>query len=87
MSVIRGKGHNFVGIDVEILEGGKIQLTSKNYIEECIGSFGENLNGHVVTPSADTSFEVDEESTRLSKEKSCLYYHIVAKLLYVTKRR
>ena len=85
MSVKRGKNHTFLGMDVNFKDDGKIGITSKKYLEECIESFGEPLNRKPPTPSKGDLFDIDSDSPRLCKAKSSLYHHIVAKLLYVAK--
>jgi hypothetical protein len=58
----------------------------KDYIKEAIQASMEDVSRNVSTPAQRTLFEVDENSAPLSHEKSELYHHIVAKLLYVSKR-
>ena len=56
------------------------------YITECIETFGKIFNGGATNPAKRNLFDVDEKSKRLSERKAILFHHIVAKLLFVSKR-
>ena len=56
-----------------------------DYIDKCIVAFGEAMNKCPPTPASGKLFEV-EESPELNERKSEIFHHIVAKLLYVSKR-
>ena len=85
MVVTRGKRHNFVGMDLEFMNDGTVQILMQDYIKECFEAFGEVTNRVANTPGKHSLFEVTE-SLHLSKEKMEIFHHIVAKLLYVSKR-
>ena len=40
MSVTRGKEHTFVGMDINYNDDGMANINMKNYIAECIETFG-----------------------------------------------
>ena len=86
MVVKRGKKHTFVGMDIEIINDGRVKIMMKDYITECITSFGEDVSVGAKTPASHTLFEVDDTSPKLKKEKADTFHHIVAKLLFVSKR-
>ena len=61
----------------------------KDYITECIESFGEDVSAGAKMPASSTLFEVDDTDTspKLKKEtKADMFHHIVAELLFVSKR-
>ena len=58
----------------------------KNQILEAIESFGEGLNGKVSSPPPKDLFQVDDEYTKLSNQKSDIFHSMTAKLLYIEKR-
>ena len=58
----------------------------KQYIEECLEEFSEEITKKLKTPGAHDMFKVNEEERELSKIKAEVSHHIVAKLLYVSKR-
>ena len=86
MSVTRGKRHTFVGMDFEITEDGKVNIQMKEYIKDCITSFGEHFNGVAATPATTKLFEVNEGENILDEQRRDIFHHIVAKLLFVAKR-
>ena len=85
MTVTRGKNHNFVGMDLEFTDDGKVKILMKEYIKECMVAFGEELNKGVNTPAKHDLFSVGD-LTRMTESKMDTFHHIVAKLLYVSKR-
>ena len=85
MVVTRGKTHNFVGMDVVFKDNGTVEITMKDYIKECFEAYGEPVNKSANTPAKHDLF-VTEVSKPLDEEKKEVFHHIVAKLLYVSKR-
>ena len=88
MTVKRGKTHIFVGMNIEFLDDKKVAIGMKVYVEEAIDTFGEEVTGVAKTPAKGDLFELDtdEMTVRLEEEKVNRFHHIVAKLLYVSKR-
>ena len=85
MTVTRGKSHNFVGMDIEFMDNNTVEILMKGYIEECIVTFGEDLGKGVNTPAKHDLFNVSDDD-KMSEERMDIFHHIVAKLLYVSKR-
>ena len=85
MVVTRGEKHNFVGMDIEFKDNGTVEILMKEYIKECFVAFGEKVDKVVNTPAKHSLFVVDE-SVDLNEERRDVFHHIVAKLLYVSKR-
>ena len=89
MTVKRGNKHTFVGMDFEFKESGKVEISMKDYLTECIETFeeaGENLGEKCSTPGEHNFFKTDDKSATLDEKKGEIFHHIVAKLLYVSKR-
>ena len=88
LTIKRGKDHTFIGMDCTIRDDQKVEITMKQYIEECIASFGEKIHGKASTPGKHDLFEPckGELSVELEGEKAETFHHIVSKLLYVSKR-
>ena len=88
MTVKRGAQHTFIGMDFELTKDKKVKITMKEYIKECIEAFGEEIKGSAKTPAKHNLFEHSqkEASTPLDDGKAEKFHHIVAKLLYVSKR-
>ena len=63
MTKRRDKKHTFVGMDMRFIEEGKVKIPMKEYMGECIVSFGENLGENTTkTPAKGDLFKVDETS-------------------------
>ena len=85
MTVTRGKNHNFVGMDKEFKNNGTVEIRMEEYIKEYIATFNEEMTKGVNTPAKHDLFYISEIETT-SEGKMDIFHHIVAKLLYVSKR-
>ena len=63
-----------------------MQILRKEYIQEAIDDFGEDVSSGAKTPASNGLFEVDEDSEDLCTEKADRFHSIVAKLLFVCIR-
>ena len=86
MTVTRGKVHNFVGIDLNFRDNGTVTILMKEYIKECLEAYGEEIGKGVNTPAKHDLFVIDGEAKDSCEEKMDIFHHIVAKLVYVSKR-
>jgi hypothetical protein len=86
LKITHGKHHTYLGMDITFKDNGTLQVRMKEYLKEAIVASGEDVSKRVSTPAQRNLFEIDETSKKLSTDKSDLYHHIVAKLLYVSKR-
>jgi hypothetical protein len=91
--VERGKKLNFLGMEIEFLEKGKLKLGLVQYIqgmleelEEAITPYGEHLDRKYPHPAAKWLFTIKKDTNALDTVKSDLYRTFVAKLLWVMKR-
>ena len=82
----RGKKHTFIGMDIELIDNGRVKILMKEYLEESIGSFGEDMGKKANIPAKGGLFKTDETSKDLNEDNSEIFYHIASKLLFVTKR-
>ena len=85
MTVTRGKSHNFVEMDLELKDDGTVGIIVKEYIKECIEVSGEKINTGVDTPGKYDLVTITDDKT-MCEERMEIFHHIVAKLLYVSKR-
>ena len=57
------------------------------YIEtKVLNDLPDDFNGTAVTPSANHLFDINEDCPKLSTDKSELFHHITAQLLFLAKR-
>ena len=89
MEVKRGKDHIFVGMNFSLTRDRKLRITMQDYVEECIEVFKEAggiLEGRANSPAKNGLFVVSEDAKELEEKEAEYFHHIVAKLLYVSKR-
>ena len=72
-------------MDIEITKEQHLEITMIDYIKECMDVYGKGQLKDRRTPAGHDLFEIDKNSPSLDNESSELFYHIVAKLLYVAK--
>ena len=87
LSVKRGSQHEYLGMNIDYREAGKVKFSMTKYIERLIDETpAELLKGAGTTPAANHLFLVNEHGRKLDKERADTYHHLVAKLLYLAKR-
>ena len=86
MTVKCGKEHVFVGMNISFIGDNKVKLTMRNYLEEAIQMFGEDVSVGAATPANRNLFVVNETLSLLETRKAEIFHRVVAKLLYVAKR-
>jgi hypothetical protein len=86
MTVTRGTKHTYIGMDIEFMGNGEVQILMRDYILEAIEMFPEDCTGTAATPARNHLFWVNPTGTRLSEERRALLHSITAKLLFVSKR-
>jgi len=85
MTVTRGTSHTYLGIDFEIKKK-RVHINMKQYLQECIDSYGESIMSNATTPSTKQLMEINDESSVLEDFRKDKFHHIVAKLLHISKR-
>ena len=85
MSITYGAEQQYLGMDL-LIKDGVVRIMMKSYLEEAIKAFEEPINSAAKSPSTRTLHEIDENSPLLTKDETEKFHHIVAKLLYVSKR-
>ena len=75
-----------LGMDITFTGEKTIQIKMKDYLVEAIDAFADDINKSASTPAKKDLFTVDNKSPRLDKKRDELFKHIVAKLLYMSKR-
>ena len=87
MTVTRGKEHVFLRMDITFRGNGTFAILMKEYLEELIIEFGEEIgNGVTTSPAGKYMFSVDENSPKLDEERAKKFHSITAKLLYLSNR-
>jgi hypothetical protein len=92
LSINRGNYHDYLGIDHDYSEAGKVKLSMIKHVQKILDDFPEDLGKPAATPASDHLFTVrDKEETEklglfLSREKAQQFHHSVAQLLFVSTR-
>ena len=87
ITVKRGKGHDYLGMDVNLETKEKVKISMKKYIKDMLEELPKDMNGVSATPAAKHLFEVNEENPKyLDIERKQTFHHNVAKLLFLSKR-
>ena len=76
-------------MDIVFIEEKIVQITMKWHIKEFVEVFhifDEEITEGANTPAKSKLFEIDEHAIPLNETKDEGFHHIVAKLLFVTKR-
>ena len=58
----------------------------KDQVKETILAFDEDITSSAVTPAALHLFDTNDDCANLDKARSDNFYHVVAKLLYLSKQ-
>ena len=82
---VRGKRHDYLAMNLDFQEKGKLKVDMVDYIKGMVDEFPEEL-GKSSCPWNENLFKVDEKSPKLSKEKKELFHMFVAKGLFACKR-
>ena len=73
-------------MSIDLTEDGNVEIDMKDYLAEAINAYGEEIKGTSPTPAKVDLFKSEQNSKGLSEDKSERFHHIVAKLLYISKR-
>ena len=85
LTVSREEKHKFLGIDIEFLEYDESYFLLKDYIEESIGLFGEEISTKISSPAKKGIQNIYKSSTKLKRKCVDIFHSIVAKLPWVAK--
>ena len=87
LTITRGKVHDYLGMKINFEIPGKVQFIMEDYVKTVLEESPADMSGEAATPAANHLFETNSNSpTLLDKDKSELFHHITAKLLFLCKR-
>jgi hypothetical protein len=83
-----GKKHDYLGVDFEFTDDGKVEISMFDSIDAVIEDFPEDITSKSATPAADHLFKIRDESEckLLSEERGRLFHQFVARLLFISTR-
>ena len=86
MSVVRGKKHTYVGMDLDHSSLGEVIVSMDSYITEAIDEFTEEKMKIIKTPTGNHLFKVDDVCVKLCERDKIIFHRLVPNLLFLSKR-
>jgi hypothetical protein len=65
---------------------GKVKISMYEFIETMLTELPSDMNGFVRAPAASHLFNINKDTTKLPKTTAQLFHHLVAKILYLSRR-
>ena len=85
--VHRGRVQEYLGMVIDFMATGKVSFSMPKYVEELLSKAPEEImKGSSMTPAASHLFQTNPDAVKLNATDAIQYHHLVAKLLYLTKR-
>ena len=73
-------------MSINYSEDGKVKFMMGNYMDGILDEAPADMEGFAVTPASSNLFTVNKDAEPLDDERSNVYHHLTAKLLYLCKR-
>jgi len=86
LTTTRGKVLEYLGMMLDYTTKGKVKISMYDYIDKLLTELPLDINGSIKTPGTSHLFNVNKDTTKLLEEKAQLFHHLVAKLLYLSRR-
>ena len=61
LNINRGKVHDYLGLDLDYYEYGKVKISMINYVQKILDNFPEEIGNCATSPAADHLFQVRDE--------------------------
>ena len=86
LRVSRGEFHDYLGMNLDYRERGKVRIEMKKYIADTIDMFPEELSGEVSYLAAEHLNMVNPSSKKLDESKRQLFHTLLARMFFCGKR-
>ena len=86
MTITQGKVYKYLGTTIDYSSPVKVILSMIEYTGKMLDDIPEDTKGESATPAANHLFYIAEDATKLSQADAELFHHLVAQLLYLSKR-
>ena len=88
LACIWGRKHDYLGVDMEFMDEGTLEVSMFKYLQNVIEKFPEKITGRAATPAVEHLFDIrDEKDARvLEEERALAFHHTVAQLLFMATR-
>jgi hypothetical protein len=87
VAIHRGKIHDYLGMEIDFSEKGKVKIGMTEYVESMLEVFPEKIKttDTAVTPASDGLFN-EGQGKKLNEERADAYHTMIAKALFLCKR-
>ena len=88
LTVNHGKVLDYLNMKINYSKEGKVVFSMREYVKNLLEECPDELlkAGIATTPAANHISNINPKAVKLDKEKSEIFHHLVAKLLYLSKR-
>jgi len=86
ISMHRGKVHDYLGMQLDFTQHGKLVLSMIEYIKNVLSEAPDDMQGTASTPASAYLFDVNLTCAKLNPTQAEQFHHITAQLLYLCKR-
>jgi len=86
LTTTRGRVLEYLGMTLDYSTKGKVKISMYDYIDKLLTELPSDMNGSAKTPAASHLFNVNKDTKKLQEESDQLLHHLVAKLLYLSRR-
>jgi hypothetical protein len=86
ITITRGRVHDYLGMTLDYSDKGKVKIKMLDYVEKMLADLPVKMDGEAPTPAANHLFTVDDDQTKVDKEKAQFFHTYVAKTLFLCKR-
>ena len=83
---VHGDKHKYLGMTLDYSKKGSVMIDMRDYVDEMLREYPEEVNGKVKSPATEKLFSVNDSSPKLEKKKAEAFHSMVAKGLFVSKR-
>ena len=85
LTVHHEKKHDYLGMWLDFLLDGKVQVQMFNYINKMLLELPGDMDGIAASPAAEHLFQVSDNGKKLDPGRAEMFHHNVAKLLFLCK--
>ena len=86
MTSMSGKILKYLGMTLDYSSKNKLKISMYEYVDKLLTEFPTDMNGAAKTPVANHLFNVNPNAKKLPKTTAQLFHHLMAKLLYISRR-
>ena len=86
VTTVRGKKHDYLAMNLDYSEEGKLKVDMKYYIDNMIEEFPYEVKEQSKAPWNDKLFKVNETVSKLDEAKRAIFHTFVMKAMFLCKR-